>query len=231
MFLRFPDDFCNDFLKQNPMKDCIIYVKKEEHHLIGNVNIGLSHLVEVKIISPYAGLTLCASSLDQEEWNEDQQKENAERLLFDCFKISQLMENKKQLIKSDFHQFLHNLNTFNNHKSEDYARNRDELMRVFLRTHFSELCGNDSMQDDYGTQIFIFLNTYFALNGKCVELNLSSLMQNQPEPPPFASLENLLKEYLTKSEEQRIELLAQHIINNQKSKYSWFLSQEFLINN
>lgn len=213
------------------MKDSIIYVKKEEHHLIGNVNIGLSHFVEVKIISPYEGLTLCASPLDQEEWSEEQQKENAEKILFDCFKISGLMEDKKQFIKSDFQQLLHNLDTFNNLKSEDYVRNRDELMRVFLRTHFSELCGNELLQDDYGTQIFIFLNTYFALNGKCAELNLSSLMRNQPEPPPFASLENLLKEYLTKSDEQRIELLAQHIINNQKSKYSWFLSQEFLINN
>lgn len=214
------------------MKDSIIYLKTDTETLIGNLNFSMPNYVEVKSIAPYFGITLKNETIGNEEWDDEQQKAISNDLLSDCFKISEIIDENSEKLKADYLKLLSTLDGFNNKKQEDFLRNRDELLKVFMRTYFPEKILPEEKHGFYELKIFSFLNQYFSLNGKQANLQIKSKVTENAEPPAFEKLETELKEYLSKSEDERLGSLAQQILSKRENRFNWFLQQEFIkINN
>lgn len=207
----------------NYMKNSILYFEKENLRIIGNVNFLLPDLAEVQMISPYQGFILQGVPNQSGEPNENK---FVKTLLERAYDLCKIIQSQKDEIGSNFRLLLETLEKFNNKKVEDYHRNSEELMKIFMKNHFSTF--TDSFNGNTSEEIFRFLSHYFIKNGKCADLDIRTRFTENAQPPIFSELDADLKEYLEKNEYQRIELLAEQILTRTKGKYDWFLQQEFL---
>lgn len=205
------------------MKNSILYFEKANFRIIGNVNFLLPDLAEVHMISPYEGFILQGVP---NQSNEPDENKFVKTLLEKAYDLCKIIQSQKEQIGSDFKILLETLEKFNNKKAEDYHRNREELMKIFMKNYFSII--TDSFKGNTSEEIFRFLSHYFIKNGKCADLDIRTRLTENAQPPIFFQLETELKEYLEKSDYQRIELLAEQILTRRKGKYDWFLQQEFL---
>ena len=211
------------------MKNSIIHFNSEDTVVVGNVCIGMPSLVEVRILSPFHGFTLQQLPARFKEFTDDEQHSVAQSLLGKCYEISINIEQNCDAIKKDFLQLLTNLENFNNAQRDIYIRNRDELLGVFMRAHFSQF-SDDNDEINYSDGLFNYLSSFFCRNGKHAELNIRTEFISHPTPPPFTDLPRLLEEYLKKSFEERLLMLVQQSISSYSHIYDWFLIQEFIGN-
>ena len=209
------------------METGIISTQSEKTTITGLNVINMDGFVEVKMISPYYGLVLQHTTGKDEEIPLSDGDEVAVALLKKCFNISSIIQAHRSAIRKDFLQLISNLEKFNNERSDIYIRNRDELMGVFMRTHFKDYCKEEAINTDKA--IFNYLSFYFITNGKCAELDVRTTVRSSIKPPRFQELNPLLQEYLAKSFEERIRMLALQTMKGSEGKYDWFLSQEFII--
>ncbi len=200
----------------------LIEIQYQQQRIIGRICTSLPYLVEVKIIYPYNDF--CAKQFSEnEDWNSEQQYKIAQQLLTDLFEVCSLIFSMSENQKADFFKLLETLDNFNNKNPVDYQRNRDELMKVFVKTNFTNI--PETKRSSYAEMIFDFLAIHLLRNGK---ESLAKPKEETTIPPPlFSSLKVLLKEYLSKDAKEKLGLLVQQIETQKTHQYSWFLEQEF----
>lgn len=214
------------------MRNSIIYTEKDGYRIIGNVNFCFPNLIEVRLISPFNGFILRGErsvvNTNTGRTNEDYLKELLER----AFEVSKKLQQKNQVITSEFLKLQETLLKFNNTKKVDFQRNRDELMKVFISNHLPEM--EEKMNDfvDFKAAVYHFLNSYYAENGSFAAPDFRTKFKETAEAPEFEQLQTLLSEYLEKSKQEKIEMIASQILTGNTGTYDWFLQQEFFrINN
>lgn len=210
------------------MKNCILCCKKDGYYIIGNINIVLQNVAQIQILSPYYGFELQATSECYETASE---QELTHAILRKTFEICRILQEQHQEIRTDFLTLMETLEKFNNKNTEDYQRNRNELMKVFMNRFFQPVEHASCKHIYERDAIFNFLAGFFIKNGKTAKLNITTLYVQHAPPPQFDMLESLLKDYFIKTESEKIELLAEQILTRKKGKYDWFIQQEFLQEN
>lgn len=214
------------------MRNSIIYTEKGSNRIIGNVNFSLPNLAEIRLISPYNGFVLQGEKSVVNHNAERAEEDYLNELLERAFEICEQFQQKSKNITSDFLKLQDTLLKFNNTKKEDFQRNRDELMKVFISNHLPEM--EEKMNDfvDFKSAVYHFLNSYYAENGSFEAPDFRTKFKETAEAPEFEQLQTLLSEYLEKSKQEKIEMIASQILTGNTGAYDWFLQQEFFrINN
>lgn len=214
------------------MRNSIIYTEKGSNRIIGNVNFSLPNLAEIRLISPYNGFVLQGEKSFVNHNAERAEEDYLNELLERAFEICEQFQQKSKNITSDFLKLQDTLLKFNNTKKEDFQRNRDELMKVFISNHLPEM--EEKMNDfvDFKSAVYHFLNSYYAENGSFEAPDFRTKFKETAEAPEFEQLQTLLSEYLEKSKQEKIEMIASQILTGNTGAYDWFLQQEFFrINN
>ena len=214
------------------MRNSIIYTEKGSNRIIGNVNFSLPNLAEIRLISPYNGFVLQGEKSVVNHNAERAEEDYLNELLERAFEICEQFQQKSKNISSDFLKLQDTLLKFNNTKKEDFQRNRDELMKVFISNHLPEM--EEKMIDfvDFKSAVYHFLNSYYAENGSFAAPDFRTKFKESAEAPEFEQLQTLLSEYLEKSKQEKIEMIASQILTGNTGTYDWFLQQEFFrINN
>src|SRR5690606_6812026 len=161
-------------------------------------------LKEIWLLAPYYGFFLTEEVDDNAEGITDQSYD-WQQLAEKAYSICKTIQDNHKTVRADFIILLDTLEKFNNTHSVDYKRNREELMTIFLKTHFTVFTHHSEKSQNLSTGIFNFLSLYFLQNGKCAELDIRTQILPRLDPPKFSSLESELKSYLTLSEYERIE--------------------------
>lgn len=205
-----------------------VYHRNGNAPLLGIVHYQFGGICEVRILSPYSGFVLAERHEEGSETAEAATGNQAYRMLETCHQVCEKLQREHKEAKAAFIKLLETLESFNNKLPEDFERNRNELMKVFMNQFFRDVFESEELYRNVRDGIFSFLGNYFLKYGKCAELDLRTERSSEAPPPPFHELEAKLREYLDHSEEQRTELLALHILARKNTEYSWFLQQEFL---
>lgn len=213
------------------MRNTIIHLENNGRRIIGNVNIFLSDFAEVQIISPYFGFILQGNRCATNEKSGQPEASLEEVILQRSYDLCRILQERHQEIRTDFLTLTETLEKFNNRNTEDYHRNRNELMKVFMNRFFQTTEESNVNYLFERDAVFNFLAHYFIKNGKASELRITTLYATYIPPPAFTDLEHLLKDYLTKTESEKMELLAEKILSKKNGKYDWFIQQEFLTEN
>lgn len=209
------------------MRNSIIYTEKDGYRIIGNVNFCFPNLAEVRLISPFNGFILRGErsvvNTNTGRTNEDYLKELLER----AFEVSKKLQQKNQVITSEFLKLQETLLKFNNNKTEDFQRNRSELMKVLINSNFPELEYEINHIPNLRNDIYHFLSRYFAEFGTYEEPDFRTKFTEIADPPKFENLFDLLNQYRNKNEQEKIEMIAIQVITGKTGTFDWFLQQEF----
>ena len=205
----------------------VVNIANKNCHIIGKINLVLATYAEVEILAPYCGFRYrCSISITENEAQE-QSDAFAAALLKEAYLICDTIQTNREAMKTDFLRLLETLEKFNNRKTEDYRRNKDELLKVLMKSFFSTTGYSPENLSEVAEAIFEFLALYFIRHGKSAELDIRTRFAENPQTPSFNELQPLLKIYLEKSIDERIELLSEQILTKKPGTFDWFIQQEF----
>lgn len=203
----------------------LLTIELQGQTIIGNVNFSTPFAVEVKIFSPYKGLVL--SKINKgEDWNAEQQYKIAEQLLEDCYRYSTDLMRHRDLARMEFVKMLGILDKFNSQNRYDYMRNREQLMRVYAKSQLPHYKPEEDVDGRTALEIFNFMATWIVVNGKFPDFNIHSRPKDRV-PPKFSQLEEKLRNYNSKSTEEKLQLQFREIATEKATEFAWFLEQEF----
>ncbi|WP_285269202.1 hypothetical protein [Kaistella rhinocerotis] len=205
----------------------VVNIANKNCHIIGKINVVLATYAEVEILAPYCGFRFRSSISTTENEAKEQSDAFAETLLNEAYLICDTIQTNREAMKTDFLRLLETLEKFNNRKTEDYIRNKDELLKVFMKSFFSGTDYSPKKSSEVAEAIFEFLALYFIRHGKSAELDVRTRFAEHPRTPSFNELQPLLKIYLEKSIDDRIELLSEQILTQKTGTFDWFIQQEF----
>lgn len=187
----------------------------------------LATYAEVEILAPYCGFRYrCSISITENEAQE-QSDAFAAALLKEAYLICDTIQTNREAMKTDFLRLLETLEKFNNRKAEDYRRNKDELLKILMKSFFSNTGYSPEKSSEVAEAIFEFLALHFIRHGKSAELDVRTRFAEHPPTPSFNELQPLLKIYLEKNIDERIEILSEQILTQKPGTFDWFIQQEF----
>lgn len=210
------------------MQSTIIQYENHGCQIVGNVNFHIGETAEVTILLPYSDFTIKGKVFEKSADNNSGWELPYRKILQRIFEICERLQAQRHELKHDFLRLQETLEKSNNTSAEDYRRNRNELMKVFMKRFIYDHAEPDENYQYERDAVYHYLCRYFAEHGKPAPLDFMKVLIIQTLPPPFDLLEEILKSYLQMTGTERIEMLTQYLITKNPTPYDWFLCQEFL---
>jgi len=208
-----------NFATTQAMKNTLIYTDFKGRLLLGEISEQTENTIKVAIIYPFYGVFLRAQPKMCMLFSDKSQPKLAEKLLINCFELSQRIEKQKKELVSDFKILSENLS-----KSRS-REEKGELTKEFIWMYLNGFKTVPELLTNPEKDLIAFLENHFEEN-KSLQINTADY-EDQPHNSP--EKEEILRDWNNRNTYEKLAFVAHSVQNGTNQWIYPLFEKEFLM--